>query len=113
MADLRQAVLMNDMQLVETVAKEAGVVGRYDLSGRFAVESGWGGRDWFSPLDDDADCFLLATRFHGLQLDQIVAKAHATFEQLDLVRRYVRRNVVLAVAQLALMSQEEKYAYGW
>lgn len=104
---------MTDRQLVEACAKEAGVVGAFDPEGRFAVASGWNGRPWFAPLDDDCDCFQLATRFHGLKLDLIVARAHETFNQLDLIRQYVRRNVALAVAEIHLMPREQKYAYGW
>ncbi|WJN60916.1 hypothetical protein OH686_19400 [Pseudomonas sp. SO81] len=112
MAEWRRAQCMADPQLVEAAAKEAGVVGQFDLAGRFAVVSGWGERPWFAPLDDDADCFQLATRFDGLQLDQIVAKALATFSQPDLVRQYVRREVVLAVVQISLMTEEERHEHG-
>jgi hypothetical protein len=104
---------MPDAKLVAAAATEAGVVGSFDQAGRFAVASGWGGRPWFAPLDDDADCFQLATRFFGLRLDHIIAKALATFSQSDLVRQYVRREVVLAVVEISLMTHEERLAHGW
>lgn len=67
----------------------------------------------FAPLDSDADCFVLLTRFKGLQVDQIVRDAHASYHQLDLVRKYVRRNVVRAVVRIALMKPEDRYEFGW
>lgn len=86
---------MSDLQLTAIAARLVGADGP------------------FAPLANDADCFLLATRFTGLQLDLIVARAHASFHQLELVRRYVRRNVVLAAVRIHFMTQRERDAHDW
>lgn len=113
MVDLKHSLGLADSQLVEIAAREAGIVGAWNVSGQFAVESGWCDQEYFDPLNSDADAFQLATRFHGLHLDRIIETAHATYNLLPLRRRYVRRNVVLAVVELSGMTQREKYEHGW
>lgn len=104
---------MSDQELTAAAAVQAGVVGRFDLSGRFAVVKGWEGRDWFAPLEDDADAFRLAILFPLVPFDKIVRSAHVSINQQSLLRRYVRRNVVLTVVELAFKPRQDRYDYGY
>ena len=89
--------VMGDAELVAAAARVAGLE---------AMEA-------FDPLHDDAHCMLLVARFAGLGVDRIVADAWAVNHQADAARRYVRRNVVLAVARIDSMDAAAREARGW
>lgn len=88
---------MSDAELVAAVARVAGLG---DVPG-------------FDPLNDNAHCMLLLSCVVGLNLDRIVADAWKYNHQPASALRYVRRNVVRAVAKFVLMNDEQRFARGW
>lgn len=110
----QRVVGLGDDELVQLTAKALGLVVEWaeDIS-RFRVVSGHWPRRTFEPMDSDADAFLLPCRLPDLPVALILFRAHAAFNQLELIPGYVRRNLVLAAAERSLATEAERHAHGW